>query len=408
MPEHPIAEGPVAPDPPPRQRVVLHVGTPKSGTTYLQELLWQSREQLLRAGVLYPGDSHQAHFWAAVELQGRPFNDWPDPGVEGAWERLVTAAAAHPGTTVISHELLGELPGETVTRMMGDLAFAEVSVVITARALARQFPAVWQEDVKNRHWMTLDDFLTTCRPGSGSDAWWVPKFWQRQDIPALVRKWAEHVPASRIALVTIPQRGGDPELLWRRFASVIGADPAVPTTEGRRNKSLGRAEAELLRRLNEKLRMSIDWPVYAPRVTYFLADSVLPERPDARPLRLPAAHAGWVRARSAEMVEELAALGCAVVGDLDDLRVPAEPLVDDGPPPTDGELLDVALDAIAALIPLPDPPRPPPAPLRPAEEPTARSRPLRALAAVARRVPLVRRLPRLARGAPAHARQEPA
>ena len=399
MAENPIAADAATQDPPGERRVVLHIGTPKSGTTYLQELMWQSRERLLEAGVLYPGTARQQHFWAAIDLQDRDFNDWPDPGVEGAWERLVAEAAAHPGTTVISHELFGELPEETVARVLADLAPAEISVVVTARDLARQFPAVWQEDVKNRHWMTLEEFLETCRPGSGSDAWWVPKFWQRQDLPALVRKWSSFVPASRITLVTIPQRGGDPGVLWNRFASVIGVDPALGSSEGtRRNKSLGRTEAELLRRLNARLQMSLDWPVYAPRITYFLADSVLPERAGARPLRLPAAAADWVRDRSAEIVGDLAALGCAVVGDLDDLRVPAAPAVDEDPPPTDAELLDAALDAIAALIPLPAPP-PPPEP-GPVPVVAVSPRPLRAVAAVLRRVPIVRRLPRLRHHAP--------
>lgn len=36
-------------------RVVLHVGTPKSGTTYLQDLLHASAPSLADAGVLFPG-----------------------------------------------------------------------------------------------------------------------------------------------------------------------------------------------------------------------------------------------------------------------------------------------------------------------------------------------------------------
>ena len=42
---------------------------------------------------------------------------------------------------------------------MQDLSFAEVHVVCTARDLARQIPAVWQEDVKNRHVVTFADFV---------------------------------------------------------------------------------------------------------------------------------------------------------------------------------------------------------------------------------------------------------
>ena len=42
-------------------RVYLHIGAPKTGTTYLQEVLFTNRARLAEHGVLYPGESRTAH-----------------------------------------------------------------------------------------------------------------------------------------------------------------------------------------------------------------------------------------------------------------------------------------------------------------------------------------------------------
>lgn len=35
--------------------IYLHIGAPKTGTTYLQNVLWRNRERLRTDGLLYPG-----------------------------------------------------------------------------------------------------------------------------------------------------------------------------------------------------------------------------------------------------------------------------------------------------------------------------------------------------------------
>src|SRR5262245_64817592 len=127
-------------------RVYLHVGTPKSGTTSLQELLWRNRERLRGAGLLYPGDQPDAHFLATLDLLDRHFHG--QAAADGAWERLAAEVQAWGGTAVISHEMLAPARPDTVRRAMDSLAGVEVHIVCTARDLARQVPAVWQEDVK--------------------------------------------------------------------------------------------------------------------------------------------------------------------------------------------------------------------------------------------------------------------
>jgi hypothetical protein len=364
------------------QRVVLHIGTPKSGTTYLQDLLWDSRSALADVGVLYPGEHPGAHFHAVLDVRREGFHGWVDPAVPGAWDRLVTAAREHTGTTVISHELFGDLSAEQAAHLLADLDFAEVDVVVTARDLARQLPAVWQENVKNRSPLPFAHYLDIVCPGSRRsgtphrpapcEEGYATEFWLRQDLAALLRRWGATLPASRLHLVTVPPAGTSPAVLWERFAEVLGIDPAVATfPEGRRNQSLGRVESELLRQLNERLGNSLEWPVHEARVTHLLGRVALPARPQAVPLRVPADVRDWAAARSESMLRELAGTEFQLVGDLDDLRVdPAGRTAPDCTPGAD-DLLDAALDALAALIPVGPPPVEPAPEEAIAEEATA-------------------------------------
>ena len=52
------------------RRVVLHVGAPKSGTTFLQRSLWARRDALRAVGVEPVGKEAREMFHAAVEVRG--------------------------------------------------------------------------------------------------------------------------------------------------------------------------------------------------------------------------------------------------------------------------------------------------------------------------------------------------
>ncbi|MGY1856806.1 hypothetical protein [Modestobacter sp. SYSU DS0290] len=343
-------------------RVLLHLGTPKSGTTYLQQLLWDNRPALARSGVSYPGWAPEAHFLACQDLCGAAFNDWPDPAVQGSWDRLLRRVRRTPGTVVLSHELFGDATAEVAARALADLAPAEVHLVVTARDLARQLPAVWQEDLKNRHAVPFADFLASADERTGVRTWYGDAFWHRQDVPAVLRRWAGTLPADRVHVVVVPPRGSEPTELWHRFAAILGVEPdvAVPPPARAANSSLGAVEAELLRLLNSRLDGRVPWPVYAERVNRRLAPDVLALRPGPA-IVLPPEHHAWVAARSATLVAELTAAGHHVVGDLAELLVPAEPSVP-APvaAPSEEELLDAALDALTWLVAAEHPPPPQP------------------------------------------------
>ena len=67
------------------KRVFLHVGTPESGTTYLQAVLWQNADALKRNGLLLPA-RFSVHDAAAKEVTTRTgLKSELDVDVEQAW-----------------------------------------------------------------------------------------------------------------------------------------------------------------------------------------------------------------------------------------------------------------------------------------------------------------------------------
>jgi hypothetical protein len=297
--------------------VYLHVGIAKTGTTYLQELLWHNRGILDRHGVRYPGTLPDDHFRASVDLRQTPFAGDRQSYVPGAWDEVAAAAVAAPDRAVISHETLTRTRVEQVRRAADSLRSAEVHVVVTARDLARQLPAVWQEHVKNRGATSYERFLRAVAelPRAPRHR----KFWEAQDILGVLGRWSVVVPPERVHVVTVPQPGAASGLLWERFASVLGVDPAVVDTDVPvSNVSLGVAEAEVLRRMNPALRR-LDWATYEQQVKWGLA-ARLAERKGSARLGVPPGRRAWVRERSEEMIAGLRDRGYDIVGDLEELR----------------------------------------------------------------------------------------
>ena len=92
-------------------RVFLHVGVPKSGTTYLQTTMWHNRPALRAQGVLYPGRRRMDHFHACQDLRGKR---GPRPG--GAWDRLRDELSDWPGTGLVTHEFFAMATAEQAQR----------------------------------------------------------------------------------------------------------------------------------------------------------------------------------------------------------------------------------------------------------------------------------------------------
>ena len=68
-------------------RVFVHIGLPKTGTSYLQGVLWGQREQLRSAGLFVPGRERRDHLWSSMVVRDDPNDTWlgaTDPRRDGA------------------------------------------------------------------------------------------------------------------------------------------------------------------------------------------------------------------------------------------------------------------------------------------------------------------------------------
>jgi hypothetical protein len=230
------------------QRLYLHVGTPKSGTTYLQRVLWQNRDALRSAGVLLPA-RFNTHYAAAKQITGREgVGKRLRRGGSSPWPTLVARAGKWPGNTVISHELFAPATREQTDSALALLGDVEVHLIVTVRGLHRLLPSAWQEQVKSGHSEDLVSFLQQVSTRSGPRGSW---FWTVQDVTDVINRWGgDRPPPERVHVVTCPPDRRDPDLLWHRFASVIGVhdgDYDLKVTYAK--TSMGVVETELLRRV---------------------------------------------------------------------------------------------------------------------------------------------------------------
>jgi hypothetical protein len=224
------------------------------------------------------------------------------------------------------------------------------------RDAAATIPAQWQTSCRNGGKVPLRTFVQgighvlsddeAARKRAG-------RMWQRtQGVARMLDVWVPLVGRKRVHVVTVPPRGSDPDLLWRRFASVVGVDPAVCTNRtADTNPSLGLASTELLRRVNVALG-DVSYYDYTRTVKRQLARGILGSRAplesrvelNRRGRRLAAQ---W----NATILAAVEQHGVELVGARDDL--PVSPPGPDVPKalasPSTDELLEAAATALDGL-----------------------------------------------------------
>jgi hypothetical protein len=312
------------------RRTFLHVGTPKSATTYLQYVLWKSaRRPMKQHGMLLPG-ARTTHFLAAKGVTGRVDQQQKsDMDPAEAWPRLAEQINTWRGDALVCHELFAPATSRQASRAKAALEDTEVHLVLTARSLARQVPAAWQQQVKGGVGVRYDRYIERLLEGDpvrhrmrgvqGRADW----FWHTQDLTDIAERWGADIPPERVHIVTLPTDSSDPALLWRRYASVFGLEDAqIDSTAPLRNVSLGRVETELLRRLNNARDRRLRGPGLRRWTRGLLGANILTERAGS-PIGLPEECQGWVGAFTDKMLHSLEDSGYDVVGDLDDLRAGA-------------------------------------------------------------------------------------
>ncbi len=331
------------------RRVFLHVGTPKSGTSYLQDKLALNRDLLEAQGLDYARTRTGGHFEASLDLIGERWAG-AEKAAAGQWDALVSSTRSTKRDLLVSHEILAAAQPDAVRRAMASFADDEVHIVLTARDLGRQIPAEWQERVKHRGRRDYARFLQALvRNHDRTD--WRMWFWRVQDLPAVLTNWGTGLTPDRIHLVTVPPPDGQPNVLWERFAGVLGLDPTLDYAESETtNASLGAAEVTLLRRLNIALaERKVPRETYVDWVREMIVKEVLAGRPDPQRATVPSERHAFVDEVTDRWLDWIEQSRIDVVGDLADLR-PAWPERDaPWPDPDEPDAAVVADAAVAAL-----------------------------------------------------------
>ena len=267
------------------ERVYLHIGSPKTGTTYIQDALWAHEPRLRAAGVLVPGGRRFAAFHAAQAIREVPWLEDMPPGRRDVWDDMQQRIRAWPGAAVLSHEFLSAATREQAARAIEALAPARVHVVLTARDYVPQLPAMWQETVKMGGRQSLRRYANRVIDGDKRGPW----SRATMDAVAVLDRWSAGLPVQHVHVVTVPVARADPGLLWRRFAGLCGIDvEQFPAPARISNESLTAVDTELLRRVAAVLPESVQPKRVRHRwLRGFLAQEVLVGRSGDRPVLDP-------------------------------------------------------------------------------------------------------------------------
>ena len=167
----------------------------------------------------------------------------------------------------------------------------------------------------------------------------------------MLARWARHLPAAQLHVVTVPPSGSSPTLLLERFCRVLGVDASTLVPEEQAaNTSLGRVQAELLRRVNaglpDELRRRQVYGDVGKR--FFAAQVLVPQ--EGRRIRVPEEAREWCTGVTRSQREALETAGYEVVGDLDDLECRPEHFSPDEREPGEGEVAAAAVEALVRLL----------------------------------------------------------
>jgi hypothetical protein len=129
-------------------RIILHIGTHKTATTHIQDLLFHNRKLLARHGIIYPriGVMRAHHGLASGWIKLPERYRLRNP--QGAWTRIVKTWAATDKTIFISSEELSRLyPARVNMAQLRDIVsgFDDITVLCCLRNQAGFLQSVYQQ-----------------------------------------------------------------------------------------------------------------------------------------------------------------------------------------------------------------------------------------------------------------------
>lgn len=323
----------------------LHIGAAKTGSTYLQQLIWLNREALMRDGVYVPGQLQRDHFSAGSDLRREPNpTQPPDGNWKGGWERLIRDAEQSGYRKIlISNELLAPLTPKQVRRIVTRLSGDEVHIIYAARDLPGLVTSLWQQQAQSFRVAAWDVWLQKMVDGRVR---WANR---AHDVERVLERWRaggiEHV-----HVITSPRPESPDTELWRRLQSVVGWSSPTRTDLPRANPSLGYSNAELLHRVQLAINRRLPEHRRTVLTKDYLSNQVLMGLPQTDAVLVPERFRPWFEAETDRRLAAITDPRNHVVGDLGDLAVNDSKFVAALPEPDEAVMLDGAAKMIAALV----------------------------------------------------------
>jgi hypothetical protein len=249
-------------------RIFLHIGTEKTGTTTLQSFLSANRQTLRRQGVLYPAftGQHGGSQWGFVaSVTETPWRS--DIGLRlGIRDALSAVRYREQLTAAIDAELREGPPCHALVissehfhsrcRRPDDLLrlqqlltrwFGNITVILYLRRQDRVAVSLYSTRLKSGY--SNDDVFRTQRR---------PRFPTYFDYERLYLHWASVFGEKALRVVVYDRVVGDPLGVLNSFCQLVGIDLSDTSLPINANQSLSRDGVRLLRALNRR------WPVQAP------------------------------------------------------------------------------------------------------------------------------------------------
>ncbi len=139
------------------RKFIVHIGPPKTGTSSLQEALFQHRDQLLALGYDYPAFGRHpkmSHLPGHHGLAQNLHKDGLPPQLQDALRQL-----PDDRRVILSSESFAHVSEAGIEQLLQVLGADNVEIIYYARRWEQLLPSVWQELIKHGHSQPYLEFI---------------------------------------------------------------------------------------------------------------------------------------------------------------------------------------------------------------------------------------------------------
>ena len=335
----------------PQKELILHVGFHKSGTSALQESLANQRDDLHKAGVLYPSIGKKAHHRVAWGLSQKPWG-WKARGAEktpyktfSRMASLINISSAQ--RIVLSSEFFAELEPDKIQKLADTIKNRQIKILFTLRPLAKLLSSSYQQYLKFGLKADYVEWLHSVLDEPGVSKL-NPTFWKRHMHGEVVAKWASIFGSENVSVLIVDEQR--PEFMYEQINAYLGLPAGFlkPEVEGS-NRSLSAEEVTLLLEMNQRFPKQREWNEYL----IFIRNGYIRQLTDNVPLKEGSTKLltpSWAVAKanqlSGESKKKIKDLGVSLYGDIESLDTAKVPEGE----PTYPTTIDISTVAQAMLV----------------------------------------------------------